>query len=64
QLREAATADERNAAVAAVQAVWTEQVPALPLTVFEPSLLWRDGVEGIYFNTNLLAFLDTAYLAS
>lgn len=62
QLQNAATVDESNEALAAVQEVWTEQVPGVPLTAFEPSLIWRDGINGIYFNTNVVAFFDKAFL--
>lgn len=62
ELQAAATLDETNEALAAVQEVWVDQVPGVPLTAFEPTLIWREGVNGLSFNTNVVAFLDKAYL--
>lgn len=62
QLQSAATTEETNEALAKVQAVWVDQVPGLPLTAFEPTLIWREAVNGIYFNTNVVAFFDKAYV--
>lgn len=61
-LQKASSVEESNKALAAVQEVWTEKVPGVPLTAFEPTLIWRDGVKGIYFNTNVVAFFDKAFL--
>lgn len=60
QLRGASGVDASNEALATVQKVWSEKVPGLPLATFEASLIWSDDVEGIRFNTNMVAFYDQA----
>jgi peptide/nickel transport system substrate-binding protein len=63
QLRVAATADQRKAALAQVQQVWDDTVPAINTATSEDVVIWHDDVHGLRFSLESTLLLDKAYVA-
>jgi peptide/nickel transport system substrate-binding protein len=61
-LKSAASEDEIRSALAEVQEVWNETVPAAGLAAVQPTIAWQDGVHGLTFNENMLVHFDQAWV--
>lgn len=58
----AATVEDQRAALAAVQCVWAEQLPAMVYSVTEEGLVFEDNIKGIQRTSATLFLFGNAYI--
>ncbi|HMG44675.1 MAG TPA: ABC transporter substrate-binding protein [Acidimicrobiales bacterium] len=62
-LEVATDADAEKAAIDAIQEIWTESMPALPLAAVRELVAWTDDVHGIVPTSATMVILSDAWLA-
>ena len=63
-LKEAATLEERQEALAGVSAVWNETVPSAVYGHVEEGVMWSDSVDGLELTMDSIVLFDEARITS
>ena len=58
----ATSADEESAAITAIQEIWTESMPGLPLAAVRELVAWTDDVQGVVPTSATMVILSDAWL--
>lgn len=62
ELKGAKTLQEQDAALAKIQAVWTDDAPSVPFAASPSIAMWQDNVKGVQFDSRLNPILDGMYI--